>query len=210
MSTESSEMSHKWLEVAAAIILSLASLLTAWSSYQATAWSRTMALASGGVAAKLLLSTQQVTLGSQDTLVDVVTFTNWLEAISTENQPLADFYRSRFREEFRPAFEAWLGLDPLENPEAPSSPFAMAEYAPAHTQAAGDLQEEADALQVELRTASDNAAFYVRNTLFLALALCLVGISRMFSAIKVRGAIQILAILLLLLGAFNALTGPIA
>ncbi len=210
MSTESSKRSSTWLEVAAAIILSLASLITAWSSYQAHEWSRTMALASGGVAAKLLQSTQQVTLGSQDTLVDVVTFTNWLEAVSTDNQPLADFYRSRFREEFRPAFEAWLGLDPVKNPEAPSSPFDMAEYAPARRKAAGDLQVEADGLLQEVRTAADNAAFYVRNTLYLALALFLVGISRMFSAVKVRGAIEVLAVLLLLFGAFNALMGPIA
>lgn len=71
------------------------------------------------------------TRGGQDTLVDVVVFANWLEAVSIENQPLADFYRSRFREEFKPAFEAWVALDPLNNPETPSSPFAMTEYTPA-------------------------------------------------------------------------------
>ena len=140
MATESSARHTKWLEVAAAVILSLASLLTAWSSYQANAWSRTISLTSGRVSATLMESTQQVTLGSQDTLVDVVTFSNWLESVSTDNQPLADFYRSRFREEFRPVFEAWLGLEPLQNPEAPSSPFAMADYVPARMQAADDLQ----------------------------------------------------------------------
>ena len=210
MSSESSGRSSKWLEVAAAIILSLASLLTAWSSYEATAWSRAMAVAGGSVAGTLLQSTQQVTLGSQDTLVDVVTFTNWLEAVSTENQPLADFYRSRFRDEFKPAFEAWLALEPIKNPDAPSSPFAMEAYAPAHTQAASDLQEEAAGFQQELRIAAENAEYYVRNTLYLALALFLIGMSRMFSAVKVRGALQGLALVLLLFGAFNVITGPLA
>jgi len=203
MSTDSSDKSLKWMDVAAAIILSLASVLTAWSSYQAAQWGRTQAITGNAVVAKLLESTRVSTL-------DVVTFTNWLEAVSTENQPLADFYRSRFREEFKPAFDAWLGLEPIKNPEAPSSPFAMSEYAPARRQAASDLQEEAGNLQQEVRTAADNAAFYMRNTLYLALALFLVGISRMFSAVQLRLALEVLAILLLGFGAFNALTSPIA
>lgn len=210
MSTQSSDASTNWLEIVAAIVLSLASVLTAWSSFQAAQWSRTQAITGNAVIATLLESAQLATLGGQDTLVDVVTFTNWLEAVSTENQPLADFYRSRFRQEFKPAFEAWLASEPLKNPEAPSSPFATSEYVPARRQAASDLQGEAGRLQQEARAAADHAAYYVRNTLYLALALFLVGISRMFSTVRVRGAIQALAVLSLALGVFYAVTGPIA
>ena len=39
-------------------------------------------------------------------------------------------YRERFRAEFKPAFEAWLKLDPENNPDTPS-PFALPEHAPA-------------------------------------------------------------------------------
>jgi len=208
MSDPSSGASTKWAEIAAAIILSLASLLTAWSSFQATQWTRTQTANANAVIAKLLESSQASTLGGQDTLVDVVTFTNWLGAVSTENQPLADFYRSRFRDEFKPAFEAWLATSPLKNPEAPSSPFAMAEYSPARRQTAKDLQDEASELQQKVRMASENAAFYVRNTLFLALALFLVGISRMFPTTRVRLAIQTLAAGLLLVGLYYIVTGP--
>ena len=210
MSDQAPDKPTKWAEIAAAIILSLASLLTAWSSFQATQWTRTQTANANAVIATLLESSQAATLGGQDTLIDVLTFTSWLEAVSTENQPLADFYRGRFREEFKPAFEAWLAIGPLTNPDAPSSPFAMAEYAPARRQAAQDLQKEAAELQGKVRMASENAAYYVRNTLFLALALFLVGISRMFPSIKVRLALQVLAAGLLLLGAGYAITGPIA
>ncbi|MFN2286022.1 MAG: hypothetical protein ACK2UQ_16535, partial [Anaerolineae bacterium] len=113
MSQQASDRSTKWAEIAAAIILSLASLLTAWSSYQATQWTRAQASNANAVIATLLESSQTATLGGQDTLIDVVTFTSWLEAVSTENQLLADFYRGRFREEFKPAFEAWLAIGPL-------------------------------------------------------------------------------------------------
>jgi hypothetical protein len=153
-------------------------------------------------------SAQFSTLASQDSLVDVVTFTSWLEAISTENQALADFYRSRFRAEFQPAFEAWLALKPLQNPEAPSSPFAMAEYNPANRQAVAAKQDEAAALQVEARGAAENAELYVRNTLFLASALFFIGMSRTFTSHRVRLALEILATALLLIGIYNALTVP--
>ena len=45
-----------------------------------------------------------------------------------QDQPRADFYAERFRGEFKPAFDAWLATKPLANPDAPPSPFEMAEY----------------------------------------------------------------------------------
>ena len=210
MTTKTPASSAKRLEIIAVIILSLASLLTAWSSYQAAQWSRTQGIKSNGSVRKMVESTQYVTLAGQDSLVDVITFTNWLEAVSTENQVLADFYRDRFRAEFRPAFEAWLALKPLQNPGAPSSPFAMAEYDPANRQAAADLQEEAAVLQVEARTAAEQSERYVRNTLFFASALFFIGVSRMFSTNRVRLALEALAGILLLIGIFNLLTASVA
>lgn len=210
MSAQTPDSSLRWLEIAAAIILSIASLLTAWSSYQAAQWSRTQATRSNGAVTKLVESTQFSTAAGQETLVDVVTFTSWLEAISTENQALADFYRQRFRAEFQPAFEAWLALQPLKNPDAPSSPFAMEEYNPANRQAAADRQTEAGELQIQARAAAGNAELYVRNTLFLASALFFIGMSRMFSTARVRLALEIMATILLLIGIYNALTVPIA
>jgi hypothetical protein len=200
----------KWLEIAAAIVLAFASLLTAWSSYQASRWGRIQALQGAAVMAKMLESTRLSTLGGEDTLIDIIAFTHWLEAVSAQNQPLADFYRSRFREEFKPAFEAWLAYHPLEVAEAPASPFVMPEYLPKRQQAAAALQSEAGEIQKEVRAASDNAAYYVRNTLFLASALFFVGISRMYSLPKVRIAFQAIALGMLLIGLFYVITGPIA
>lgn len=209
MSTQTPHASARWLEITAAIILSLASLLTAWSSYQAAQWSRTQGTKSNGSVQKMVESVQYVSLSGQDTLVDVITFTNWLEAISTENQVLADFYQARFRAEFRPSFEAWLAQEPLKNPDAPASPFAMTEYQPANRQAAADRQDDAALLQQESRAAAENAEHYVRNTLFLASALFFIGMSRMFSTNRVRLALEVLAAVLLVIGIYNLLTAPI-
>jgi hypothetical protein len=53
MSSPETEKGSKWLGIAAAVILSPASLLTAWSSFQASQWSRAQALAGNAVVAEL-------------------------------------------------------------------------------------------------------------------------------------------------------------
>jgi hypothetical protein len=55
-------------------------------------------------------------------------FENYIDALIDGDEELAEFYRTRFRDEFEPAFDAWIALDPLENPDAPPSPLGMPEY----------------------------------------------------------------------------------
>jgi len=199
---------RKWIEIAAAIILAIASMLTAWSTYQASQWTRQQSATAAQVTALLLESTRLTTLSSQDALIDVVTFTSWLDAYTTDNTVLADFYRNRFRDEFKPAFEAWVATRPSENPDAPASPFVMPEYDNADADAAQAAQELAAERQVQVRSAADNASHYIRNTIFLASALFFVGISRMFPEGKLRMALVIMALALLVYGALNILSGP--
>ena len=197
------------IEIVAAAILAIAGLLTAWSSYEASQWTRHQAVTGNRVVATLLESSRESTLGGQETLVDVVVFTSWLDARGTDNLELADFYQARFRDEFVPAFDAWVASRPLENPDAPSSPFAMDEYSPARMQAATDLQAEAAELQGDACEASENAAYYVRNTLFLASALFFVGVGRMFNYHVVQTAVHTMALILLLVGIYYTITGPV-
>ena len=67
-------------------------------------------------------------LANSQTEIDVATFTQWVNAYAQEQTELADFYFKRFREEFRPAVDAWVATTPLENPDAPLTPFAMPQY----------------------------------------------------------------------------------
>ncbi|HHX42948.1 MAG TPA: hypothetical protein GX714_03030 [Chloroflexi bacterium] len=203
------ERQSPWLEIVAAVVLSIASLMTTWSTYQAAQWSRDQIAAGSAATVVLLESARLSSLGGQAILIDVVTFTNWVQAFSAGDQRAAEFYRERFRDEFRPAFEAWVASDPLENPEAASSPFALPEYAPARTQEAAALRDEAARLQLEAQTASNNVAYYNRNTLFLASALFFVALSRMFYKAQVRLAVQLIAIIFLIVGLLNVLRGPI-
>ena len=43
----------------------------------------------------------------------------------TGEEQVANSPRERFRAEFTPAFEAWVALDPLTTPGAPTTPFGV-------------------------------------------------------------------------------------
>ena len=117
-----------WVEVIATVLLSIAAIATAWSSYQATRWNGEQAKASARTNAIRIEAARAQALGEAQTEVDVATFIQWVNARARQEAGLATFYRSRFRKEFVPAFNAWVARKPLVNPEAPPTPFAMPQY----------------------------------------------------------------------------------
>lgn len=197
----------KILEIITSIMLALASLVAAWSAYQASAWGSEQATMAQVTARKRLESTRALTRGGQLQILDVMVFMQWMEAARTDNQPLAQHYRERFTAEFKPAFEAWLKLDPANNPGAPS-PFALPEYAPATWAAADKAEEAANQASERFQYANDTSTAYVRNTLFTAMALFFGGIAGRFEYRPVRIGMLALAILMLLIGIGNALAMP--
>jgi hypothetical protein len=166
-----------WVEVVATVLLALAAIATAWSSYQANRWNGEQAKAAARANALRIEAARAQGLAEGLTQVDIAMFFQWVNATATENEELADFYEARFRPEFQPAFNAWLATDPLTNPDAPPSPFAMEEY---QLQARAD-SEQADAEAAEMAAAVlvdiQRAANYVLAIVLFAVALFFAGMS---------------------------------
>ena len=120
--------SVRTFEIVATVLLSVATLATAWSGYQASRWNGEQAKAAARANASRVESTRASGLANRNAQIDLALFTQWADAYAQEQTMLADFYRQRFRKEFVPAFEAWVATRPLRNPRAPLSPFAMPEY----------------------------------------------------------------------------------
>ena len=56
-------------------------------------------------------------------------FTEYAVAVSTRNEDLRRILEKRFfRDEFKPAFNAWIKMNPLRNEDAPDVPFGMKQY----------------------------------------------------------------------------------
>ena len=108
-----------WAEIVATLLLAPAAVATAWSSYQASRWNGEQAKAAGRTTGIRIQAARAAGLAAAQTQVDVATFVQWVNADSSKDKALADFYRNRFRQEFRPAFTAWMATRPDENPDAP-------------------------------------------------------------------------------------------
>jgi hypothetical protein len=166
-------------ELVAIVLLATAAVATAWASYQSARWRSEQARAQSGSIAARVESTRAASLANRQAQIDVALFTQWVDAYAREETELADFYRRRFRDEFRPAFQAWVATHPRVNRSAPLSPFAMSEYRLAAT-------GKADGLEVRAATFSQRADSYIQRADNYSLAVVLFAAALFFAGISTR------------------------
>ena len=195
-----------WVEVAAAVLLSMAALAIAWSGYQASRWTGEQAKAFSRANAARVESTRWSNLANSQTEIDVATFTQWVDAYARNETTLADFYRKRFRPEFKPAVEAWIASRPLKNPEAPLTPFATPQYRLA-------ARAESERLEAKAATAAGNiqrATNYVLGVVLFSSALFFGGISSRIGNPRTRAVVLGMGCLVLLAGLAWIISLPIS
>jgi hypothetical protein len=81
------------------------------------------------------------------------------------------------RAEFKPALDAWLGSDPLNEDEAPPTPFAMEEYRLEAAELADDLIVESEEHRESALESNQNGDNYVLTTVGFALVIFFAGVS---------------------------------
>ena len=199
---------ERWLEITAALMLSLATLGIAWSGYQAAKWSGLQARRYTEASTARSLANQAATLAAQDRTQDLLNFNRWLEVTSEGNTELANLYERRFRAEFRPAFERWLAGDPLHDVGAIATPLREPNYKLAHMEKADKLEKLGDLRFEQGKNATENADDYVFVTVFFAVVLFFGGISLRFAWTPMRLLILFFGAGLLLYGAIRIATLP--
>jgi hypothetical protein len=125
-------------------------------------------------------------------------FTQWANAYSAKNGQLTRFYYQRFRDEFKPAVRAWVATRPLKNPNAPPTPFAMAQYKVAKSAEAERLVGDAERFSAAARQSNQRSDNYVLAVVLFAAALFFAGISTKLSVPRYRGAVLALGYVLFL------------
>ena len=180
------------IELAAALLLALAAVTTAWSSYQATRWNGEQAKTASTVNKTRIEAARAADLATSQTQVDIATFVQWVDAYAQEQAELASFYRERFRAEFKPAFEAWLATKPLQMAGAPPTPFAMPQYRLEADAEADRLDAEADRLAAEVRQSIQRSSNYVLGVVLCAVALFFAGISTKLTSRELRTGMVVL------------------
>jgi len=196
-----------WIELAAAVLLALATIVAAWSAYQATRWGGEQAKASRSALSAKTDAAQQMTIFGASAQVDVQLWTMWLQQRADDNLIAADFIEERFRDEFIPAFDAWLALSPDGEPP-PGTPFDMEEYAPAARDDAERLNAEADVFAETSAEANQTGDNFVLVAVIMASVLFFAGVGTKLKGRGVRLMMLLLGIVLFLGGLSFMLSMP--
>src|SRR5437762_4928445 len=176
----------KWVEPVAALLMALATLSTAWCSYQSAAWTRQsnrLMNEFNALERKAgLLSLQ----GIQQATIHTTMFMQMLAAQQAGNEKLANFYVERFPPDARKAYDAWLSERPFENPNADPHPFVPKLYEVRGTREAAEASAKAANSLQEARNAGTVSGQYLANTVLFAAVLFFASASGKFEQRRVR------------------------
>jgi hypothetical protein len=201
-------LSDRWLELFATVLLAVATVATAWSAYQARVWTGEQSQGYSRANATRADVNRTAALANRQVQIDVATFTAWVDAHAQGRAPLAAFYAAHFRNEFKPAFRAWLATKPFTNRAAPKTPFAMPQYRLQAAARADRLEAVADAASQGAKDANQHADNYMLAVVLFASSLFFAGISTKLESRTARVALLALGWVLFLGAAIWIATSP--
>jgi hypothetical protein len=206
---------NAWIGVISSVLLLAATVSTAFCVFEATLWSGHQAISYGQASAYRIESIRFSNIAVAQTQIDAALFVDWISAVSNNNTILADFLEARFREEFRPAFYAWLSVYKQEEGSIvqmqayiPASPFELPEYQLETRKESDDYLKKAEEAFAEGTRANEINDKYISSTVFFAIVLFLTGIEPRWQKAKVKGAMTIAAVTIFVIAFFYILELP--
>lgn len=187
---------RRWVEIACAVLLSVATTASAWCAYQSTLWGgvQTFRLHAASLASRKAGELYIVALEYR--AFDASLGLAYMEAIARGDEQQREFLRGRFRPELKKAIDAWLATDPLKNPNAPRGPFVMAEYMQQETLDARQQEKLSDEQFIAAQQANESSDNYVLLTVMFASVLFFGGIGGTFQSRWLRVAAFFIALAL--------------
>jgi hypothetical protein len=181
------------LELAVVILLGVAALFSAWCAYEAARFSGEQAAAFKEATRLHLDAGRSEDRAGRLIQIDVIAFMEWIDATTAGDRGRAEFFRERFRDEMKPAFEAWLASDPFDNPDAPATPFALPEYLPAGLVEARRLDRASLEASAEGEDSGSLGDKYILAVVLFAVALFQLGIQSRIGVFELRRALVVAA-----------------
>jgi hypothetical protein len=177
---------QRWVEPVTALIMALATVGTAWSSYESAAWTRI----GGRLTNQANALERQAGLlnlqGMQAATIHTAMFMELLAAQQAGNDRLAQYYAERFPPDARKAYDAWIAQKPFENPKADPHPFVPNLYELRGTREAAEASAKAAEALKEARNAGGVSGQYLANTVLFATVLFFASASGKFQQRRVR------------------------
>ena len=196
------ERREYWWSLLAAIVLSAATLASAWCGYQSSSWGSVYSSESRTANTARMESSRQAAIADRQLMTDLMLFTSWVEAEILEQELIANEISDRFLPHFKPAFEIWRN-GPITHGHLPDgNPFDLDEYQLPSQQAADEATARADTAILRADEASEISGRYVLATVLFASVLFLAGIASKLSQPRISHSVIVLAALSL----FGAIT----
>jgi len=196
------------IAIVEAVLLSVVTLVAAWSGFSAAKWSTESGLELSHASTARTKANRAYQGSLTIRTLDAAGFNAWFTAYLQDDKTAEKVAQKRFRPGYDIAFQAWLATDPFTNASAPKGPQYMPQYKPPGAAEARRLDHEADALFGQGERAATNSDEYVRVTVILASVLFIVGISSQFPISAVRYGLVALGGALLVFGAVEILQLP--
>ena len=205
--TQETRRRDRRVELIAAIMLSIATVVTAWSAYQATRWSGDQAENYTSASATRTESVRASTEANRQVLIDVATFLNWLDAEQSGDHALANDIHVRMRQEFLPAFDAWLAAAPAGSiPDG--TPFELPEYRLAAEAESKRLENKAAVLFEDGNKSNQVSDDFVLAAVLFASVLFFSGLAGTFDSLRAQVLLLVLGAVMLGVGTIIVITLP--
>jgi hypothetical protein len=196
------------LSVIEAVMLAIVALLAAYTGFASAKWNTESSVQLAQASADRTESSKEALSAQNLKNFDSATFNTWFTAYVAGNTAAEAVAVRRFRPAFTVAYDAWLATNPFTNPKAPPGPTYMPQYKQPEQAASNVLDAKATqdyALGVQAGTNADN---YIRDTIYLATILFLIGISGHFRFLRIRVALVALSAAMLFIAVYEIATAP--
>ncbi|MFS0701524.1 hypothetical protein AB6N24_16250 [Cellulomonas sp. 179-A 4D5 NHS] len=195
-------------DITALAILTVTAVLTAWSGFEASKWGGEMSIAFSRASSQRIEAARWTATADAARGYDLQTFALYVEAVARDDTELATFVQARFADRFRPAFDEWLATRPLQDPDAPPSPFALDSYQPPGVAEAAEADARADAYFDAALRNNQRGDNYTLLTVLFALVLFFTAMSERAKRTLPRRGLLVLAGGLFVLGVVLLATFP--
>jgi hypothetical protein len=196
--TEDQSRTKRRLELIAVVLLSVTTILTAWSAFQSSKWGGAMSIAFSQASAQRIEAARLDGTADQRTAVQVDLWTQWVAAEGQANADLADFLVQRFPEPLATAHDDWVAAGALDADVL--TPFGLPSFEVPERVAAEEADANADELFAQALRNNQRGDNYTLLTVLFAAVLFFAAMSGRVDQVRNQKALLGLASVLAVVG----------
>jgi hypothetical protein len=207
-SDDSGRDHDRTLSIIEAVMLAVVALLAAYTGFASAKWNTESSVRLAQASAARTEANRAALNAQNLKNFDSTTFNTWFTAYVSGDTTAEAVAVRRFRPAFKVAFDAWLATDPFTNAKAPPGPTYMPQYKQPELVESAKLDTDATEDYTLGVQAGSNADNYIRDTIYLATILFLIGISGHFRYLRIRLALVILSGVMMIIAVVEIATSP--